>query len=185
MEIVIRQKMALATNEYDIQVDGRHGYYAFLRYRNWHNYIDIVSARNLTPAVAVEVKCHRPIFRWRFSITINQARTLQLEEASLWGHDFVLEEGTQSYRFIPHKDLSVSMFLNDQQVGHLAHRNLISVLGNDKYLLRINHDADLALLLAVSIVMDYIYSKDTGVNWGRWRESSPPDHNWQPTATPS
>ena len=179
MEIKIRQKAGLTTKEYVISHGEKVLCYAYEAYRNFHNYIDIISARGVKPAIRVEIKRHRRIWNEKFTVKIDEERALTFRSSSHFHHTFELIDGEAHYEIIGHRGLNASVFRNDEQIAVLLKMNIISVFGADRYYLQMDKDADLQVLLALALIWDMLYG-DRTIDLGQFLQRQEQDYEWKP-----
>lgn len=179
MDILIRQKAGLTTKEYVISHGEKVLCYAYEAYRNFHNYMDIISARGVKPAIRVEIKRHRRIWNEKFTITINETQVLTLRSSSNFHHTFELFDGEVHYEIIGHHGLNASVFQDGKQIAALLKMNIISVFGADRYQLQMDRDADLQILLALALIWDMLYG-DRTIDLGQFLQRQEQNHDWKP-----
>lgn len=179
MDIIIQQKAGLSTKEYVIAVAGKAICYAYEAYRQFHNFIDILSPRGASPLIRVEIKRHRHIWREKFTIRINDERTLILKSSSNFHHTYALFDGKIRYEIIGHRGFNASIFREDKQIALLLKMNIVSVLAADRYQVQADKDVDLPLLIALALIWDSLYG-DRTIDLGQFFERQQQDRSWQP-----
>ena len=95
-----------------------------------------------------------------------------------WDNDF--------YEIFAHKGLKYSIFKNGEQIAGISQDRWTS-FKEDGFRLECNNDVEKELLIAFTIIIDHIYSKNVGFVYGLFNynvgvvnEVKPFDEDWKP-----
>lgn len=179
MLIEIRQQAGTVTHEYSISVDGNAAYFAFQAFRNFRTYIDVWSAPGVTPPLRMKIKRHWSWLNTKYTIRLGDQKEVMLRSTSFFRPTYEARDQQLYYELIGHQDFGASIFVNGVQIASLAKKNIVSILGSDRYTVVANNSADVEMLLAIALIWDNIYG-DQAISLGLWWQRQPPDHHWEP-----
>jgi len=180
MNITIRERKFSFTAEYDIEVPGGR-YYARKAY---FSLTDKLKLQDDSGRLLARIRGSISLIRKRHEFLLDDGRAYRFHCEKFWKGVYVCEASQDSYRLYQHKGLRYSIFHNDRQVAAFQ-KNRIVFLNGNRYELRMDHDADLVLILCMVLTLNS--SEQSGddnstitIDFGNIFEERPFDFSWEP-----
>jgi hypothetical protein len=120
-------------------------------------------------------------FRPKYDINLADGKVYHFWCEKFWKGVFVYENSEESFRLYQHKRLNYSIFQNDSQTAALS-KNRVKIGRIDPYEIRMNDDANPAVIVCMALVMDCgELEDDSGGIVTLGPEERPFDPSWEPS----
>jgi uncharacterized protein YxjI len=181
VDISIRERRLSFASEYDIETPAGD----FYARRAVFSFTDHLELKNGDGGVVATIEGKLSPLRNKHSFLLGDGRTYEFGCEKLWTQVFTCEGNGEMYRLYQHKGLSYSVFLAEKQVAAFTKNRVVLGKGNE-YELRMNHDADVAVLLCMVLTINTIDHDDDDatvtIDFGSiGPEAKHFDESWQPT----
>lgn len=181
MNIVVQQRVSVLTTEYQIETPGCI-YFAKKKSFFRHDRIKLFAPSS---GLLATISGHF-FFRPKYNIKLADGEIYRFWCKKFWKGVFACENGEESFRLYQHKRLNYSIFRSDSQIAAFS-KNRVKVGRNDRYEIRMNDDANLALVVCMTLVMDCSELEDETAGTVTFDlgslgpEERPFDCSWQPS----
>ena len=186
MTITIQQIANSAPKEYRIEIDGQTRYYAYVRFRKRHTFIDLVTVRGVRPIVSLEIKKEVRSFKLpTYYILGLGEKAIACKPGPRRENRYQLVYEKDTYDIIGHRNSFASIFKNEQQIWLLANQTIVTFLQGYKYSLEIDFDCDLRIALSLALIWDNFSFNSEGIfpqlifNIGQLWEIRKRDVHWR------
>ena len=184
MNVTIQeQKFSLAA-EYDIETP--HGaMFARKAFFSIPAKIDLTTGREDGRTIAT-MHGHFSLLRSHYDFNFADGREYHFGCEKLLKQVYVCERGDERYRLIEHHGLRWSIFRDDRQIAAVTRNRLVVGDGN-QYSIRMNSDADAAVIACMVIAVNTADGDDDNrntvtVDFGNiGPEERPVDESWEPS----
>jgi len=180
VNVTIQERRFSFTSEYEISALSRT-YYAS---RSLFSFKDKLQLRSEDGRVLARIRSYFAPFRRRHDFHLRDGRILRFQCEKIWKQVFICEGKEELYRLYEHKGLKYSIFQKDRQIAAFVKNRVVTGKGN-QYALRMDSDADLAVVLCMVLAISSSENDDhqatATIDLGNiGPEDRPFDESWEP-----
>lgn len=180
MNLTIRERKFSFTAEYDIEIPGGH----YSARKAFFAFTDRLKLLDQSGNLLAQIRGGISPIRHRHDFLLADGRLFHFRCEKFWRRVFTCAQDLDAYTLYEHKGLRYSIFHHERQVAAFA-KNRITLFKGNTYEIRIDHDADLVLLLCLILTVNS--SEQNGregsaltINIGNLLEDRPFDSSWEP-----
>ena len=181
MDVTIQQRKFSLRSEYDIETPAC----IYLAQKKFLSFRDMVKLFGPREHLLATIKGHFLSFRSKYEFELTDGGVYHFFCKKMWKGVFLCENGKESFRLYQHKGLNYSVFKNENQIAAFT-KNRIKVGEGDCYEIRMNGDANLIIIICMTLAIDCSENEDNTatvtVDLGNFGpEERPFDTSWQPS----
>jgi uncharacterized protein YxjI len=181
VDISIRERRLSFASEYDVETPAGN-YYAR---RAVFSFTDHLELKDSDGGVLATIEGKLSPLRNKHSFLLNDGRAFEFGCEKLWTQVYTCEGNGEIYRLYQHKGLSYSVFRDEGQIAAFTKNRVVWGKGNE-YDLRMNHDAEVVVLICMVLTINTIEHDDDDstvtIDFGSLGpEAKRVDETWQPT----
>jgi len=184
MEIQVKRKSTSAVDKYDILVNENITMYAVKKVMKLLSSIELFS---LSSKSILNIDQVPAILKSKYRISYNEnSKDYFFKSLSIWKQHWGCSKDENSFDIYGHKGLKYSVFQDDKQVAAFERQSIVS-FKEDICNIEIDHDADLNLIIAFSLIISDLDKNDgndannVNVNLGNiGPEAREFDATWRP-----